>query len=170
MPAGLYHAWLVETEDGAVVSGGGMTVIPWPPGPRYPGGQVAFAYNVYTEPEHRRRGLGRLVMDTMHAYCRAIGVSAIVLNASHVRKANLRSDGLPCHREPDDVSRIELKRAGGQLRPARSPLPPPFSRYNSSALGRTAAGFNPNRLSTETREHAFHHHRPLHRDQGHRLR
>ena len=82
IPAGLYHAWLVENEDGAVVSGGGMTVIPWPPGPRYPGGQVAFAYNVYTEPDHRRRGLGRLVMETMHAYCRAIGVSAIVLNAS----------------------------------------------------------------------------------------
>jgi GNAT superfamily N-acetyltransferase len=82
MPAGIYHAWLVEAGDGAVVSGGGMTLIPWPPGPRYPDGRVAFAYNVYTEPEHRRRGLGQLVMDTMHAYCRDIGVNAIVLNAS----------------------------------------------------------------------------------------
>jgi len=82
MAAGIYHAWLVEAGNGVVVSGGGMTLIPWPPGPLHPGGQVAFAYNVYTEPDHRRRGLGRLVMDTMHGYCRDIGVTAIVLNAS----------------------------------------------------------------------------------------
>jgi hypothetical protein len=31
MPAGLYHAWVVETDEGEIVAGGGMTVIPWPP-------------------------------------------------------------------------------------------------------------------------------------------
>jgi len=82
MPSGVYRAWLVETSAGAIAGGGGITVIPWPPGPRYPGERLAFVYNVYTEPAHRRRGVARLVMDTIHAWCRANGVTSVALNAS----------------------------------------------------------------------------------------
>jgi GNAT superfamily N-acetyltransferase len=82
MPAGTYRAWLVETADGHVVGGGGITVLPWPPGPHYSGGRLAFVYNVYTDAAHRRRGLGRLVMDTIHDWCRDAGVTSIALNAS----------------------------------------------------------------------------------------
>jgi GNAT superfamily N-acetyltransferase len=82
MPSGAYRAWLVETAAGEVAAGGGITVVPWPPGPRYPGERLAFVYNVYTEPAHRRRGLGRLVMDAIHAWCRANGVRSVALNAS----------------------------------------------------------------------------------------
>jgi GNAT superfamily N-acetyltransferase len=82
MPSGTYRAWLVETGAGDIAAGGGITVIPWPPGPGYPGERLAFAYNVYTEPAHRRRGLGRLVMDGIHTWCRANGVRAVALNAS----------------------------------------------------------------------------------------
>jgi len=82
MPAGSYRAWLAETSDGAIVGGGGITVVPWPPGPRYPGDRLAFVYNVYTEPAHRRRGLARVVMDGIHAWCRANGVTSVALNAS----------------------------------------------------------------------------------------
>ena len=82
MPAGTYRAWLVETGGGHVVGGGGITVLPWPPGPRYPGDRLAFVYNVYTDAAHRRRGLARLVMDTIHAWCRDEGVTSIALNAS----------------------------------------------------------------------------------------
>ena len=82
MPTGAYRAWLVETADGEVVGGGGATIIPWPPGPRYPGTRLAFVYNVYTEPAHRRRGLARLVMDAIHTFCREHGVTSVALNAS----------------------------------------------------------------------------------------
>jgi len=86
MPAGTYVAWVVDAldEDGhtAIVSGGGATLIPWPPGPRYPGSQLAFVYNVYTEPAHRSRGLGRMVMDAVHAFCREAGIGSVALNAS----------------------------------------------------------------------------------------
>jgi GNAT superfamily N-acetyltransferase len=82
MPAGTYRAWLVETGEGRVVGGGGITVVPWPPGPRYAGDRLAFVYNVYTDAAHRRRGLARLVMDTIHAWCRGEGVTSIALNAS----------------------------------------------------------------------------------------
>jgi GNAT superfamily N-acetyltransferase len=82
MPAGSYRAWLAETADGAVAGGGGITVIPWPPGPRYVGDRLAFVYNVYTEPAHRRRGIARLVMDAIHAWCREEGITSMALNAS----------------------------------------------------------------------------------------
>ncbi|HEV3062506.1 MAG TPA: GNAT family N-acetyltransferase [Vicinamibacterales bacterium] len=90
MPAGSYRAWLVEWtgEDTAgstratPVAGAGATIIPWPPGPKYPGDRLAFVYNVYTEPEHRRRGLARVAMDALHAWCRETGVTSVALNAS----------------------------------------------------------------------------------------
>ena len=66
-----------------------MTILPWPPGPRSLHDRLAFVYNVYTEPGHRRRGLGRLVMDTIHAYCRDAGIAFVALNASR--------DGLPMY-------------------------------------------------------------------------
>jgi GNAT superfamily N-acetyltransferase len=82
LPAGTYLAWLVEDAGREVVAGGGATVLPWPPGPRYVGGRLAFVYNVYTEPAHRRRGLARLVMETIHAWCRENGIGLVGLNSS----------------------------------------------------------------------------------------
>ena len=82
MPAGMYRAWLVEDAVGAVVGGGGMTVLPWPPGPFYLGGKLGFVYNMYTEPAHRRRGLGRRILEAMHAWAHANGVGSMALNAS----------------------------------------------------------------------------------------
>jgi GNAT superfamily N-acetyltransferase len=89
MPAGTYRAWLAEAADGEVAGGGGITILPWPPGPRYVGDRLAFVYNVYTEPAHRRRGLARLIMDTIHAWCRDEGITSMALNASR--------DGLPLY-------------------------------------------------------------------------
>ena len=93
MPAGTYRAWLVETAGGEVAGGGGITIIPWPPGPRYAGDRLAYAYNVYTEPAHRRRGLARLVMNTIHSWCRAEGITSIALNASRDGKPLYESMG-----------------------------------------------------------------------------
>ena len=85
MPGGAYRAWLVDAIDGGarrIVAGGGATVIPWPPGPQYAGDRLAFVYNVYTDAEHRRQGLARLVMEAIHEWCAANGVGSIALNAS----------------------------------------------------------------------------------------
>ena len=82
MPSGTYRAWLAEADDGTIAGGGGATIIAWPPGPEYMGDTLAFVYNVYTEPAHRRRGLARQLMETLHEWCRANGVTSIALNAS----------------------------------------------------------------------------------------
>ena len=93
MPRGSYRAWLVDAADGTVACGGGITIIPWPPGPRYAGDRLAFVYNVYTEPPHRRRGLARLVMDTIHTWCRDEGIGSMALNASRDGKPLYESMG-----------------------------------------------------------------------------
>jgi GNAT superfamily N-acetyltransferase len=100
MPAGTYLAWLVEartdgqpgemvaaTSDsgalaGRIVAGGGITIVPWPPGPQSYDGRIAFVYNVYTDPEHRHRGVARKLMEAIHTWCRDHGIGAVGLNAS----------------------------------------------------------------------------------------
>jgi GNAT superfamily N-acetyltransferase len=86
MASGTYVSWVVDDHSPdavrTIVAGGGATLIPWPPGPFYPGSRLAFVYNVYTEPEHRGRGLGRRVMNAVHEFCRAEGILSVALNAS----------------------------------------------------------------------------------------
>jgi GNAT superfamily N-acetyltransferase len=89
IPKGTYRAWVAESDAGEVVAGGGITVLPWPPGPHHPGGHVAWVYNIYTEPFHRGRGLARRVMDAIHEWCRGAGIQSIALSAS--------SDGRPLY-------------------------------------------------------------------------
>jgi GNAT superfamily N-acetyltransferase len=93
MADGAYRAWVVEAADRAIVAGAGITIIPWPPGPRYPGDRLAFVYNVYTEPPHRHHGVARLVMTTIHTWCRANGVLSIALNASESGRAMYEAIG-----------------------------------------------------------------------------
>jgi GNAT superfamily N-acetyltransferase len=82
MEQGIYKAWLIEDRAGVIVAGGGLTIIPWPPGPRYPGDRLAFVYNVYTAPALRGRGLAKRIMAQIHDFCRAEGITSVALNAS----------------------------------------------------------------------------------------
>jgi GNAT superfamily N-acetyltransferase len=92
MPKGVYRAWVVLS-GAQVISGGGITILPWPPGPRYFSGRLAFVYNVYTEPDHRRRGLGRMVMETIHGWCREERIGSLALNASQFGQSMYESLG-----------------------------------------------------------------------------
>lgn len=107
MPSGVYRAWLIESEDRQVVAGGGVTVLPWPPGPQYPGGRVAFVYNVYTEPAHRHRRLARMVMEAIHEFCRGAGIASVGLNASAFGQPLYESMGYHVSDSPMMVLRIE---------------------------------------------------------------
>jgi GNAT superfamily N-acetyltransferase len=81
--AGEYHAWVCEAATGEIVAGGGATVLQWPPGPlSVRGDRLAFVYNVYTEPGHRRQGLARRVMEAIHTWCDQRGIGALALNAA----------------------------------------------------------------------------------------
>jgi GNAT superfamily N-acetyltransferase len=78
----LYRAWLVASADGAIVAGAGLMVLPWPPGVLDDRDRIAFVYNVFTEPDHRRRGLARRLMETIHAWCREQDIASVRLHAS----------------------------------------------------------------------------------------
>lgn len=77
-----YFGWVVETDTGEVIAGGGVGLLPRAPSPENTNEQWAFVYNIYTEPPHRRQGLARQLMDTIHHWCRERGLKSVGLNAS----------------------------------------------------------------------------------------
>ena len=92
LPSGTYRGWVAEA-DGTVVAGAGLTQLTWPPGPREFSGRLPIVYNVYTEPAHRRRGLARALMETVHVWCRDAGYSVVGLAASTYGRALYESLG-----------------------------------------------------------------------------
>ena len=79
---GEYAGWLVEYER-AIVAGGGMLLGDIGPGPGcYRMSRRAHIVNVYTEPDHRRRGLARQLMQTMLDWCEHHGFNMVTLHAS----------------------------------------------------------------------------------------
>jgi GNAT superfamily N-acetyltransferase len=82
LPLDTYKGWLVDDSDGRAVAGAGITLLPWPPGPRELSGRLPIVYNVFTEPDHRRHGLARMLMERIHQWCRESGHRVVGLAAS----------------------------------------------------------------------------------------
>jgi GNAT superfamily N-acetyltransferase len=82
LAAGTLQAWLVEDDASRPVAGGALYVYPWPPAPANPSPRRVMIFNVYTEPDHRRRGLARRLMETLTSWCREAGFVAVSLHAS----------------------------------------------------------------------------------------
>lgn len=78
---GSYRGWLAETEAG-VVAGGGLVIVGFPSNPRDPSPRRAWILNMYTEPQHRRRGLGKAIVEAMVSWCREQGFGSVSLHAS----------------------------------------------------------------------------------------
>jgi GNAT superfamily N-acetyltransferase len=76
------RGWVAETVEGRVVAGCLVVTVPWPGSPRDPSPRRAWILNMYTEPEWRRRGIARRLMETAVAWCRASGFAAVALHAS----------------------------------------------------------------------------------------
>jgi GNAT superfamily N-acetyltransferase len=96
---GEYVGWLVE-QDGAAVAGGGVLLREmWPVPDCRRAGRWAHVGNVYTEPSHRRRGLARLVMETILEWCRSQAIDHVTLAASQEGRSlyellEFESDGM----------------------------------------------------------------------------
>jgi len=106
IPSKTYRAWVAESSNGEVAAGGGLIVIPWPPGPMTMDPRCGFIFNVYTHPLHRKRGLARRLMDAMHDWCRGEGIDRVVLNASVFGKPLYEEMGYVATNEP--MLRIRL--------------------------------------------------------------
>jgi GNAT superfamily N-acetyltransferase len=79
---GQYVGWFVEHRK-AVVAGGGILIresFPVPECCRV--GRWAHIVNVYTDPNHRRRGLAQRLMQTMLDWCASHAIDQVTLAAS----------------------------------------------------------------------------------------
>ena len=79
---GSYRGWLAEAAGGGIVAGGGVVILRFLPHPVDPKPRRAWVVNIFTEPEHRRRGLARRLMETIIEWCRAEEMGLLYLHAS----------------------------------------------------------------------------------------
>ena len=80
---GEYVAWFVVGPDNTVVAGLGVWLMDWLPHMVGPGKPRANIVNVYTQPEYRRRGLAKRLMQTALDWCREQGIRTVILHASN---------------------------------------------------------------------------------------
>ena len=81
IPNGSFRAWLAEDAN-RVVAGGAIIISPWPAHPYDLECRRATILNVYTQPDYRRRGIARRLMETMIAWCKQEGFARVTLHAS----------------------------------------------------------------------------------------
>lgn len=82
LPGGAYRPWMAETSSGRVVGGGGIAIVPWPGSPDFPSPRRGWILGIYTEPEFRRSGVARRIMETIIQWCRTEGFAYVSLHAS----------------------------------------------------------------------------------------
>jgi GNAT superfamily N-acetyltransferase len=97
LASGEYIGWLVPHPEDAdkIIAGAGVMLreIPPIPLPRASGETVvydtgqALIVNVFTEPEWRRRGIARLLLERIIAWCREQRIESVVLHASEEGRA-----------------------------------------------------------------------------------
>jgi GNAT superfamily N-acetyltransferase len=111
LASGLYKGWLAQISDGTVLAGGGVLLSPWPSHPRDPQPRRAHILNLYTYPNHRRKGLARMLMQTMIEWCRQQGFATVSLHASDDGKPLCQVLGF----RPTNEMRLSLREeSGGQ--------------------------------------------------------
>ncbi len=86
-------AWVVETKLGEAVACISTSFYELPPKPENPTGKYMYVFNLYTEPEHRRKGLGSKLLTEALDYAREVGVRNVILHASEMGKRLFRSIG-----------------------------------------------------------------------------
>lgn len=88
-----YLAWFAVDSDGAIAAGLGLWLMDWPPHMLGSGPWRGNIVNVYTRPQSRRLGLARRLMETALAWCRANGVSTVILHSSDEGRSLYESMG-----------------------------------------------------------------------------
>jgi GNAT superfamily N-acetyltransferase len=105
LPAGAYKAWIAEDANRRVLGGGGIVISPWP---GYPGENHAkrvWILNMYTEPEARRHGIAKRLVQAMIDWCRKEGFSAVSLHASDAGRPLYASLGF----QPTNEMTLQLR-------------------------------------------------------------
>ena len=90
---GRYLGWIVE-QGTTKVAGIGVMLLDWPPHPNHPHeGQRGYIFNLFVEPEHRRKGIAKHLMQLAYEAARSRGVSYLTLHATEQGRPLYESDG-----------------------------------------------------------------------------
>jgi GNAT superfamily N-acetyltransferase len=81
MPRSDFHAWFALAE-GRIVGGCAVATTLWPPHPWDTRSRRAYVLNLYVYPEHRRKGVARLLIQTTLDWCKTEGFGTVSLHAS----------------------------------------------------------------------------------------
>ena len=101
---GTLHAWVAEA-GGRVIGGGLIIVSSWLSHPYDQECRRATILNMFVEPEFRRRGIARRLMETMIAWCRQQGFAGVALHASDQGRPLYEKLGF----EPTTEMRLKLR-------------------------------------------------------------
>ncbi len=82
MTNGSFRAWLATDAD-RVIGGGAVIISPWPAHPYDLKCRRATILNVYTDPQYRRQGIARRIMNTAIDWCKREGFARVTLHASN---------------------------------------------------------------------------------------
>ena len=93
LPAGTFKAWVIETKNGRIVAGGGLAVYEQPPRPQDDTLRYVYVHSIYTEPEYRRRGFARKILNKIIQYCRENGFRTLTLHAVEASRPLYESVG-----------------------------------------------------------------------------
>ena len=104
IPEGSFRSWLA-CDDARVVAGGAVVISPWPAHAYDLACRRATILNVYTEPEYRRRGIARQLMEVILAWCKQEGFARVSLHASQQGRHLYESLGF----EDSNEMRLNLK-------------------------------------------------------------
>lgn len=104
IPDGSFRSWLA-CDNGRAIAGGAVIISPWPAHAYDLECRRATILNVYTDPDYRRRGIGRLLMQTIIAWCKQQGFARVTLHASDDGRHLYESLGF----EPSNEMRLTLR-------------------------------------------------------------
>ncbi len=81
VPEGSFRSWLA-CDNERIIAGGAVLISAWPAHPYDLECRRATILNVYTDPDYRRRGIARRLMQTMISWCKREGFARVTLHAS----------------------------------------------------------------------------------------
>lgn len=100
------RAWVaLPGGAGAAVGMANLMLFERMPRPGRDAGRWGYVANVWVDPAHRSRGVGRLLVTTALDWCRAEGLVRVVLNPSEMSVPLYTSLGF---RPADDLMRVDL--------------------------------------------------------------
>jgi len=104
LPTGSFQAWLAMSGE-RIVGGGAILISPWPSHPYDGQCRRATILNVYTYPDHRKKGIGRQLMQTMIDWCQTQDFAFVFLHASKDGRHLYETLGF----EPTNEMRLNLR-------------------------------------------------------------